>query len=337
MEATGSLAAIPAAGPPQRTGRARLVVGYLAIAAILPYFTLKLFWIAGSTVGISTVSPLGAAVVRGGNTVTAAMEVVAIVIILAFTHSWGLRAPAWLVLAPTWVGIGLLAPFIFTGSVVAVASLTGSSAVGDGSLAPWVGPLVYGSFGAQAIGITASFTLYARDRWPRVFRSRIADHPTGPYQSVLILFVWLITGMLAVVVLARSSWALGSTSGLSPRLIGARGVAEALADAGTALFAIAAAVGLLALVYRRPPQRATWVPVTLAWVGGGAVFGNGLYPTMLLVAGAGGSGAGGSQGALVPFVDLLQALTGAVIFVVGAFLLVELDTFTNKDAGTVAL
>jgi hypothetical protein len=135
----------------------------------------------------------------------------------------------------------------------------------------------------------------------------------------------LITGLLAIIVIARSSWALGSTWGLSSRLIASRGVAERLADGGTAVFAVAAAAGLLALVYRRPRLRPTWIPLVLAWVGGGAVFGSGAYPMVLLLAGAAGSGAAATQAGLVPFVDLIQVLTGTVFAVAGAFLLVELD------------
>lgn len=172
--------------PGRRPGWARLTVGYLAIGAVLPYLALKLAWIAGSTVGIVTPSPADAAVVRGGNIITALMEVVAVAVILVFTHASGARIPAWLVLAPTWVATGLLAPFIITGPAVAASAFTGSSAAGDGSLAAWVGPLVYLGFGAQAIGISAAFVLYAHDRWPDVLGGRVGGHLVGAHQSVLV-------------------------------------------------------------------------------------------------------------------------------------------------------
>lgn len=310
--------------PRRRSGRGRLIVGYLAIVAILPYFTLKLAWISGSTVGITSVSPVDAAVVTGGNIVTAAMEVVAAFVILTFTHDWGLRAPAWLVLIPTWIATGLLAPFIITGPVIGISVISGSGSVGDRSLAPWVGPLVYISFGAQAIGIGLSFILYARARWPRVLSVHLAGRPTGPYRSVLILFGWLTTALLAIVIVSRFAWALNSTWGLSSRLVESRGIAERLADAATALFALAAATGLLVLAYRRW-QKPAWVPVALVWVGAGAVFANGIYPMMLLLAGFAGSGTTATQTGLVPFVDFIQTITGTAIAVTGAFILVELD------------
>lgn len=311
--------------PRRRGGRSRLIVGYLAIVAILPYFTLKLAWISGSTVGITSVSPVDAAVVTGGNIVTAALEVAAAFVILAFTHSWGLRAPAWLVLIPTWIATGLLAPFIITGPVVGISVISDSSSAGDGSLAPWVGPLVYIGFGAQAIGIGLSFVLYARDRWPRVFSVRLADSPTGPYRSVLLLFGWLFTALLALVIVSRSAWALNSTWGLSSGLVESRGTAEKLADAATAMFALAAATGLLVLVYRWWQKAPVWVPVALVWVGAGAVFANGMYPMVLRLAGVTGSGTTAPQIGLVPFVDLVQVITGTAIAVTGAFLLVDLE------------
>ncbi|WP_075741393.1 MULTISPECIES: hypothetical protein [Actinoalloteichus] len=301
-------------------------MGYTAVAAVLPYFILKLIWISGSDIGIIRTSSVDPAVLQGGNIATAALEIIAVAIIIVFTHAWGSRVPAFLVLAPTWVGTGLLAPFVITGPVVAASALTSSSSVGDGSLAPWVGPLVYVSFGAQAIGIVASFVLYARDRWPHVTKGCVGDHPAGPDQTVVMLFARLSTALLAVVAVARLSWALGSTAGLSPRLIESRGIAERLSDAGTALFAVAAAAGLLILAFRRPPGQRTVLPVALGWIGGGAVFGSGLYPTALLLAGVAGSGTTATQTGLVPFVDLIQLLTGTVIAVTGAFVLADLNT-----------
>ncbi|AXE38023.1 hypothetical protein [Acidipropionibacterium virtanenii] len=313
----------PATGPgstARRHGRARLVIGYLSIAAILPYFILKLAWVAGSTAGIATASPIDADVLWGGNAVTMALEVVAAFIILAFTHSWGLRAPAWLVLAPAWVGTGLLAPFVVTGPVVA-----GSGSGGDGSLAPWVGPLVYLGFGAQAIGIAVTFILYVRARWPQALGGRMRDRSGGPYQPALVFLLGVMIALLAVVTATRVIWAAGSDSGLSADQIANRGAAEWTADAGTALFAVAAAIGLWILVRRRPGRMPTWVPLAMAWIGGGAVFGTGLYPMVLLLIGTAGLGPAGSGEGLVPFVNLTQVVVGTVAAVTGIFLLVDLN------------
>lgn len=131
---------------------------------------------------------------------------------------------------------------------------------------------------------------------------------------------------LTVVALVRTSWAIGATVGLSPQFIESRGVAERLADAGTAVFALAAAVGMLALVLRRPAGSPTWIPVALAWVGGGAVFGSGLYSMVLVLAAAAGTGVATTQTGLVPFVDLVQVILGTVIAAAGAFVLADLNT-----------
>lgn len=306
------------AAPAPRPDRTR-VIGHLAIAAILPYLLLKIAWIAGSTVGIVSASPVDAAVLQGGNLVTAAMEVVAVLVILTFTRSWGLSVPPWLVLAPTWIGTGLLAPFVVTGPVVAVSVLGDPTSVGDGSLAAWVGPLVYLSFGAQAIGLSAAFLGHVRARWSPVFTSRIAAGPAGPARPVALASAWAATTLLSVVVVARVSWACGSTWGLPASVLGSRGIAEQLADGGTAVFAVAAAVGTLSLLHRRPRAGRTWVPLCLAWVGTGAIVGSGLYATTLLLSGITGpvSAAAGAVG----FVDLLQTLAGTVLAVVGASLL----------------
>lgn len=84
-----------------RPSWARLAIGYLAVAAVVPYLALKVLWILGSTAGIRAPSPFGPAVVQNGNLATVVMELIAVGIILTFTHSWGLRVPACLVLVPT--------------------------------------------------------------------------------------------------------------------------------------------------------------------------------------------------------------------------------------------
>ncbi|MCP2283247.1 hypothetical protein APR04_002150 [Promicromonospora umidemergens] len=308
----------------RRDGRARFVVGYLAVAAVLPYLVLKLMWISGSTVGIAETSPLDAAVVQGGNLVTVAMELFAVAIILAFTHSWGLRAPAWLVLVPTWIGMGLLAPFLITGPVVAVFVTTEPSSVGDGSLAPWVGPLVYLGFGAQAVGITISFVLYARARWGRELTGRLSDRPSGPSRPALLPVTWGIVALLTVVSASRLLWSLGATWGLTPQLVESRGAVERLADATSALFAIGAVMGLLMLVRRRPGRERAWVPVVLAWVGGGATLSSGAYSLVLLLTRLAGPAASVPTAGVVPFVDLVQVVAGTATAVAGAVLLAEL-------------
>lgn len=313
--------ALPSAARPSW---ARLVIGYLAIAAVVPYLTLKVLWILGSTAGILAPSPLDPAVVQNGNLATVVMELIAVGIILTFTHSWGLRVPACLVLVPAWIGIGLLAPFIVNGPAVAGSVLTGVSPAGDGSLAPWVGPLVYLGFGAQAIGIAASFVLYVRDRWNRVLITRLSDRRAYPSDDALRFLGWGIAGLLIAVSVARLSWGLGATWGLSPDLIQDRGVPERLADGMAGVFAAAALVGLLMLTRRAPRRWRVWAPLSLAWVGGGATLASGLYSLVLLTLRLASSTVPAQQAGLDPIVDLIQVVAGTALGATGAILLSEL-------------
>ncbi|WP_029089687.1 hypothetical protein [Brevibacterium album] len=314
-------------------GWARLIIGYLAVAAVVPYLTLKLLWILGSTAGILAPSPLDPAVVQSGNIVTAVMELVAVAIILTFTHSWGLKVPAWLVLIPAWIGIGLLAPFIVNGPAVAGSVLTGLSPAGDGSLAPWVGPLVYLGFGAQAIGIAASFVLYARDRWNRVLTGRLAERCANPSKRALLFLGWGVGLLLAVVSTVRLCWSLGATWGLSAHMIQSRGLPERLADGTSALFAAAALAGLLMLTLKVPGRWRVWVPLSLAWVGGGATLTGGLYSLALLTIRLMSSTTPVHQTGVDPLVDLIQVVAGTAIGTAGAVLLSELHQTVSTDRG----
>ena len=61
---------------------------------------LKVVWLSGGTIGVADVSMMREPSMIALNAVTAGMDLVAIVIAMAFTHRWGLRIPAWLVLPP---------------------------------------------------------------------------------------------------------------------------------------------------------------------------------------------------------------------------------------------
>ncbi len=114
--------------------------------------------------------------------------------------------------------------------------MTEASPVGDGSFEPWVGPVVYSRFGAQAVGIAVLFALYARARWPGVLRSRGGCRSAGP-RSVLVPAAWVAAVLLGVVAAARLLWALDPAAAASFGLTDARGTTERAADAGAAAFA----------------------------------------------------------------------------------------------------
>jgi hypothetical protein len=145
----------------------RLIVGWAAVLGTVPYLALKFAWLAGSTVGVVDVQAFAVPSVVALNAVTAAMDLVAVVVALAFTYPWGQRVPALLVLVPIWVGTGFLAP------IVVLLPMTGVSlgaAPADPVLASWVQPVVYAGFGWQGLMLMIAFVLYARERWPWVFQ-----------------------------------------------------------------------------------------------------------------------------------------------------------------------
>jgi hypothetical protein len=309
-----------------------VVIAYLVVAAVLPYLLLKVAWITGSTIGFATESSVDSRVLLGGNIVTAGMELVAIVVVVALTHDWGMRLPAWLVLVPAWVGTGLLAPFVVAGPLVVVSVATEASPVGDGSFEPWVGPVVYTSFAAQALGIALTFALYARARWSRVLRSRGGGRSAEP-RRVLASAAGVAVVLLALVAAARLLWALDPGAAAWFGFTGARGATERAADAGAAAFAMMAAAGLLMLMRRRPGRTRLWVPLTLGWVGSGATWAGGLWPALLWIGEIAGAGTSPGGGGLVAGVHLVQVIAGLLVATVAAVLLAGRDGTPPLPAG----
>src|SRR5262245_9991268 len=91
---------------PARSGATRLIAGYAAIVCMLPYLTRKVAWISGLPLGMPNKSLVTNFAMITLNMLTFCMDTVAILLALAFTHSWGARMPAWLLLFPMWVGTG---------------------------------------------------------------------------------------------------------------------------------------------------------------------------------------------------------------------------------------
>ncbi|WP_433014993.1 hypothetical protein [Kribbella sp. CA-294648] len=263
----------------ERNGRVRLLVGWGAVAACVPYLTLKLAWLTGSGVGTTG---SGAGMMADpkyvvGNLLTMGMDLVAVVVALAFTYRWGQRLPSWLVLGPIWIGTGLLAPIALglpLGMVVQ-GFAGGSATAADNALDDWVYGIVYGGFTVQAILLVTAFVLYARTRWPHVFRLRIKDFQgPSPIQQRAIVGAAVVASVYGALSLV---WAFAS---------GGRHAAVETAAQQTfwvtqAALSFAGAVGLLALAYRWGRGRLL-LPLTAAWLGTGVVFASGLYAALAL-------------------------------------------------------
>lgn len=264
---------IPALPPVDRPARVRLVVGWAAVLGTLPYLTLKTAWISGSDVGVVDRALVDDGSMVALNAVTVAMDLVAVVVALAFTYRWGLRLPAWLVVVPTWIATGLLAPIAVA---LPFAGVTGPAPVGP--LEPWVQPMVYTGFTWQGVTLLTAFVLYARERWSHVFTTA-ARRGGG---------AWLAAGAALVVAVLH----LGEVS---------------LAGAVFGSLALTAVAGVL-LTARTP----SWAPLALTWVGSSTLFAWGVWGLVIAVGGTPLSGGGGArwQDVVQVLAGLLVAATG---------------------------
>lgn len=307
-----------------RARLARFVVGYAAVLGTVPYLALKAAWLSGSRVGVLDRGVFEDSSMLALNAATLGMDALAIVVAVAFTHSWGLRVPAWLVLVPIWVATGLLGPIALVTPISAMGSLFagGSAAAAEGALLePWVQPMVYAGFAWQGIALVVAFVLYARTRWPEVFTTRTADVVPGatrPVQVVLANGAAVVAFAVAVPHLVR---AFGGTIGLSAAEVAAREWTAYVVEATFGVLALAAAVGVLLLVHRRGRER-FWVPVSLAWLGAGALFGWGLWATVNVLADS-VLVRGGDVQPIDHLHDLAKLLTGLVIGLTALIVLAE--------------
>ena len=309
------------AGRPSRSGLARLVIGYGAIVCALPYLALKIIWLTGGQLGVA--NPALMRDLATLNIVTALMDVVYIGIVLAFTHEWGLRIPAWLLLPPMWVASGLLARFVVAVPIVTIsqAFAMGSTRVPPGGpVEPWVYAVVYSGFTGMGVGLMCAFALYAQARWSAVFGS-------GPLAGRLDVHVPLaiIAALMAVAGSAvHLAWAFGATIGLRPDLAAGRTLSSYVLNAIDAAMGIGAASGILLMVLgrdRRIPYRAA--VVTAAWIGSGFLFAWALWH-LINVLGETALVRDRVEGmALINVLSLLRLLAGLLIGLLSLFLLAD--------------
>lgn len=328
METTNTIQAATATGTqtPTRRGTARLVVGYLTIATMLPYLVLKTLWLSGSTVGLLDADFAHDPSVLALNAVTFGMDLVAVVIVLAFTHSWGLRAPAALVALPLWVGTGLLVPVALTMPVSWVTMLLTSPAAGTATdvLESWVRPMVYGGFTGQAIGLSVAFVLYARARWSALFTRRVGDRLPGVTHPVQVLGAVVAAGMVAFVALFRLLWASGAGFGLPDGYAAQSSFDDMWAHGVFGVAAFGAAAGLLVMVLRWAGRTPLWVPLVVVWTGSGAMLAWGLWSMVNLLGGTALS-ADTFEANLLTATEFVQVLAGMLIAVVGTLVVVEMQ------------
>jgi hypothetical protein len=259
---------------PTRKGVTRLIVGYAAIAFMIPYLALKIAWISGAPVGMRNRALVGEPAMLALNILSFGMDAIAVALALTFTHSWGLRARAMPTLFPMWAGTGFLAPIVVAWPISVLAAMSGS---GSGQqapsaptlLEPWVTRMVYTSFTTQGLALMTAFVLYARARWGALLLAHIGGFQP-PRKAVTLLSVAAALFAAGVGSL-HLLWAAGAPLGLPPLLSQSRGADFYLLDATFGLAALSAATGIIILV-NRLGRWPIWLPLSLAWIGSGAMF-----------------------------------------------------------------
>ncbi|MEU8329404.1 hypothetical protein [Micromonospora sp. NPDC048839] len=313
-----------ALGRSPRARVTRMLIGYGVVAAVLPYLLLKILWIGGVMVGVPEGSPARGTDFVAPNIVTAAMDVVAILVAVAFTHRWGMRLPEWLVLAPVWVGTGLLTPAVIeVVNGAAAGAVTGGREVSlsGGLVAPWTYVVVYTSFALQGVLLSAAFLGYARSRWSYLF-DRPSAAGIGATRGLQVVLARAGGAAAAAIAVAHLVMAFGAEGAFRGAYQEGWEYTARSGEVVNALMAVSAAVGVL-LMLRRPSggsRTAARVGLALTWLGTGAMFGYALLTLLAVVLGAPESD---NVTALNGLTQLGALLAGAALAITAALHLLE--------------
>ncbi|MFI0409715.1 hypothetical protein [Actinomadura sp. 3N508] len=316
-----------------RLGRLRLGVCAATVAACVPYLSLKIAWLSGSTVGWNDTEAAKDSALYVGNAITMGMDAIAVLIVLAFTFRWGLRIPAWLVLTPMWIGAGLLAPIALAVPLGALVQTLFSSeplTASDSAMQGWVFGVVYTGFTLQGIGLLTAFVLYARGRWPDVFAARTKEVAKGATHALQVLLARTAVVFAVAFAAVQLYWAFGGTAGIRAGELENRGAVQQLADGVMGLLALAGAVALLAIVRRAGRPERFAVPLACAWIGAGATFAWSFYRLITLLSQPEFLDSGSSSA--LNLTTLCGLLAGLLMGVTGAVLLAERDADDAQSA-----
>ncbi|MDD9381973.1 hypothetical protein M8Z33_36070 [Streptomyces sp. ZAF1911] len=284
-------AARPSASGP---GAGRRVLAAVAVAATVPYLTLKTAWLSGSHVGIPAGSVLlePRLVLTVANAVTVLMDAAVILLVLVLIRPWGKRVPSWLLVIPSFVATGLLTPIVlgFPGQLLLRGMGLGPDEAAPTAAKPflddWVFHVVYTGFIVQAIALAGLFVPYARERWGRRWQGPLGTRlpsPTGVVAGAAAV-------LAAVVAATHFYWALGGTAGQNASQIAQYSSDTAVGSAVHGICALTAAAGAL-LLARGGTRRAGW-PLAVAWTGSAATLCWGMW---MLAAFSSGDPAPGEQ------------------------------------------
>ena len=319
-------------------GRLGTAAVWIAAVCCLPYLAFKALWTVDIPVGITDRSVLDDSGWMAANAVMAVVQLAAFGLVLALIRPRARKWPAWLLLFPAWVGIGLLF------QVVLGAVLTGlfsppsqASAMDTGDFEPWVFVVVYGGFAGQGLALAIAFACHVRARWGRLLGARTGEILTPRTARVrswpehhLAEIAQAVAVMVVVMAVVFSYWAAGGSLGLS----GTEPDASWGMQASRAAGAVIAAVGLLGLAGRWGQQTRFWLPAALTWLGSGALAGfDGFVVTLnelFVMIGADASEAGWG---LIDTVVLIKVVIGVLAAAAGALAVTAAAREDQKPPG----
>ncbi|NYI77591.1 hypothetical protein [Nocardioides panzhihuensis] len=230
-----------------------------AVLATLPYLTLKLLWLGGSTAGITSSDGLDE--MHGtrhviGNVVTIAMMALAAGFAFALTRPWADRVPAKLVLVLGAGATGLLAPILLGLPIgLAVQTAFGSdTAPREDGLAPWVFGLVYGGFGLLAIALAVLVVAHVLHRWGHL----ISEPPERPSLPITLA----ATAGLLPFTAAMAFWGIAGPGDSGPQ--GLEGPAQRTVLLVTAVLTVGALLVPMARGWAARRSRFAWL---VTWTG----------------------------------------------------------------------
>jgi len=303
---------------------ARLIAGYGAIVFMLPYLALKIVWLSGNPIGFNDESLVGKPGMIAANAMSFGMDFVAVGLALTFTHRWGLRVPAWLVLFPMWVATGFLAPAVVIAPIAIITQALASSPSPstDAMLQPWVGRVVGVSFAGQGAALIVAFVLYVRTRWADLLQSTPSAVVRGPTHPVQVILANVAALMAVAAGGLHLVWAFGGTVGLGPRALSEPTAQSYLLNGIWGAMSIIGAAGILTMVHQwgRAPFK---LLLAFTWIGAGSLFAWGLWTLILVLPGItlGDRAAGGM--ALNNCLSFVKFTAGMLIGLVTVVLLAE--------------
>ena len=294
---------------------------------MMPYLVLKALWMSGVNVGLNDASLLEDPATAVMNDITAGLEVAAVGVALALTHRWGQRLPAWTLVAPLWLGMGLLVPRILLvplSLLLSATAATDSPAPATPVIDPWVLVVVPLSFLLQAVMLAVAFVLYARTRWGRLLGARpgsFAPGVTGRFQTTVAAAAGVL---FAVAFAVRGAGVVVQTAAdVRP--------AAAVLLGMNVLWAVLAVGGLLAVAGGRLARRTRiWVPLTVTWLGSGSLFAWGALDVIAVLAPSKVFGDSGSP--LIRVGTLVCVCVALVVAVVAGFAVLERNADLERDA-----